>query len=227
MRKFVLPLVLSLVIALLLLAIGWLWSGRGLGAPFPGVTAVSQVSAHTVVKEVLPIGEYASLAYHYTSVVKDINTKDIKGWNIPFTTRKYIFTYDGVMKLGIDGSKIVVTEPEATPPEGPPSEAGLPLLRIVFPAIQILSHEIIEDSIEVFEQSQTIFNEIKLQDAFRVTGDRKLEMEQKALEGGLAGEARASLEQQFGALLRGLPGIRDSYAVEFAWEPPGETPAAQ
>ena len=103
----------------------------------------------------------------------------------------------------------------------------------MFPAIQILSNEIIEDSIEVFEQSQTIFNEIKLQDAFRVTGDRKLEMEQKALEGGLAGEARASLAQQFGALLRGLPGIRDSYAVEFAWEPPrdvpppGETPAAQ
>jgi hypothetical protein len=230
MRKFVLPFVLSLVIALLLLAIGWLWAGRGrgTGAAFPGVTAASQVSAHTIVKEVLPIGEYASLAYHYTSVVKDINTKDIKGWNIPFTTRKYIFTYDGVMKLGIDASTITVMEPgEASAGE------GLPVLRIVFPPIQILSHEIIEDSIEVFEQSQTIFNEIKLQDAFRVTADRKLEIEKKALEGGLAGEARASLEQQFGALLRGLPGIRDGYAVEFAWEPPvevpppGETAAAQ
>jgi len=175
------------------------------------VTEKSEVSAHTTIKEILPIGEYASLAYHYTSVVKDINSKDFKGLTIPFTTRKYIFTYDGMMKLGIDGTRIKVEEIEAV-------EGRLPVIRIVLPPIKILSHEVIDDSVEIFEQSQTIFNEIKIQDAFNVTADRKREMEAKVMASDAVREARISTEQQFGALLKALPGIRDSYDIVFVWQ---------
>jgi len=175
------------------------------------VTDKSETSVHTIVKEILPIGEFASLAYHYTSVVKDVNTKDINGWNIPFTTRKYIFTYDGTMKLGVDGTLIKVEEGEA-------GESGLPVIRVVLPPIKILSHEIADNSIEVFEQSQTIFNEINIQDAFRVTAERKREMEEKVMAANVVKEARASTEQQFGSLLRALPGIRGNYDIEFVWQ---------
>jgi len=175
------------------------------------VTEKSETSAHTIIKEILPIGEFASLAYHYTSVVKDVNTKDINGWNIPFTTRKYIFTYDGTMKLGIDGTRIKVEDGEAV-------EGGLPVIRVVLPPIKILSHEIADNTIEVFEQSQTIFNEINIQDAFRVTAERKREMEEKVMADNVVNEARASTEQQFGALLRALPGIKDSCDIVFVWQ---------
>ncbi|MDR1505497.1 MAG: DUF4230 domain-containing protein [Treponema sp.] len=214
MKRFLLPAVLAAVIVALLLAVGYLLGGRQLGLPLPESVTGPQVSAHTVVKEVLPVGEYASLAYHYTSVVRDISSKDINGWNIPFTTRKYIFTYDGVMKLGIDGTRIRVEEV--------PLSAGGPEIRVILPPVRILSHEIIDGSIEVFEQSQTIFNEIKIEDAFRVTADRKREMEDKALLGGAVDDAKASLEQQFGSLLRGIPGIKGNYGVVFVWEVPGE-----
>jgi hypothetical protein len=216
--KRLLPLILVFIIVLLLLAVGYLLAGKA-GMKMPLVTENSKLSAHTVLKGVLPIGEYASLAYHYTSVVKDINSKDIKGWNIPFTTRKYIFTYDGVMKLGIDAGKISIGE-TGVEPDGAETE-DMPVIRITLPPVKILSHEIIDDSIEVFEQSQTIFNEIKIEDAFKVTAERKLEMEAKAMEGNAVEEARVSLEQQFGALLGGLPGIKDSYRVEFVWAAPG------
>jgi hypothetical protein len=230
-KKTILLVVLIVVIVGLLLAIGFLLGGKKLGFDIPAlITEQSDISAHTVVKEVLPIGEYASLAYHYTSVVKDINARDIKGWTIPFTTRKYIFTYDGTMKLGIDGSKVRV-EDSADPAaaEGTSSEAGTtgesaepgkPVIRIVLPPIKILSHEVMDDSIEVFEQSQTIFNEIKLEDAFNVTADRKREMEEKVMAGTVVDEAKASLEQQFGNLLKGLPGVQD-YDLEFVWEDQG------
>jgi len=170
----------------------------------------SEISAQTIIKEVLPIGEYASLAYHYTSVVKDVNSKDFHGWTIPFTTRKYIFTYNGTMKLGIDGTKIQIEEKAA--------ENGLPVIIITLPPVKILSHEIIEDSIEVFEQSQTIFNEINIQDAFNVTAERKRELEIDVMESDVVNDARASAEQQLGALLRALPGIRGVYDIEFAWQ---------
>jgi hypothetical protein len=215
-KRFLLPAVLIIIIVALLLAVGYLLGGRQLGLPFPESITQSQISAHTVVKEVLPVGEYASLAYYYTSVVKDINSKDLNGWTLPFTTRKYIFTYDGIMKLGIDGTKVRVEEV--------PDPVKGPLIRIILPSIQILSHEIKNDSIEVFEQSQTIFNEIKIEEAFKVTADRKREMEDRVLSGGAVDDARASLEQQFGSLLRGIPGIKDSYDLAFVWEAPEPAP---
>jgi hypothetical protein len=223
-KRIVFFIVLIVIIIGLLFVIGFLLRGRKPGLNLPElITEQSEVSAHTVLKEVLPIGEYASLAYHYTSVVKDVSRKDIKGITIPFTTRKYIFTYDGTMKLGIDGSQIRVEEPgTGTAEEAPDAPLtgvnGLPLIRIILPPVRILSHEIDDDSIEVFEQSQTIFNEIKIEEAFRVTADRKREVEQKVMAGSAVNEAKVSTEQQFGALLKGLPGIRDSYDIVFAWQ---------
>jgi hypothetical protein len=223
-KRFLLPAVLIGVIALLLAVIGVLVRNKIPAIALPEIISEkSDISAHTVVKEVLPIGEYACLAYHYTSVVKDVNTKDIRGWNIPFTTRKYIFTYDGIMKLGIDGNKIRVEEEpsRAAVPKGPETAPGgpdLPVIRIFLPPVQILSHEISEGSIEVFEQSQTIFNEIKIEDAFRVTADRKRELEAKVMASDVPNEARDSVEQQFGTLLKNLPGIRGAYAIEFTWQ---------
>jgi hypothetical protein len=213
MKRFLLALILIIVcLVLLLIALIYFYGNRR--ADSSQVFAEkSDVSAHTVIKDILPIGEYASLVYHYTSVVKDINTKDIKGWTIPFTTRKYIFTYDGKMKLGIDGTKVRVEE--AAPG---PEENALPVIRIILPPIMLLSHEIMDDSIEVFEQSQTIFNEIKIQDAFKVTAERKREMEERVMAGDAVKEARISVEQQFGAFLKALPGILDNYIPVFVWQ---------
>jgi len=183
------------------------------------ITEKAEVSAHTIIKDILPIGEYASLVYHYTSVVKDTNAKDFKGWTIPFTTRKYIFTYDGKMKLGIDGTKVRVEEAAPVAAEDAASEnKTLPVIRIILPPIKILSHEIIDDSIEVFEQSQTIFNQINIQETFKVTAERKHEMEEKVMAGDAVKEARNSVEQQFGAFLRALPGIMDNYNPVFVWQ---------
>jgi hypothetical protein len=246
MKRIILFSVMLLFIVLLVLAVGYLLGSenRGPKAEWLAVEPQSIVSVHTVVKDVLPVGEFASLAYHYTSVVKNVNSKDINGWNIPFTTRKYIFTYDGTMKLGIDCGKIQV---EARPPEEEISGASpvgdipagsgaaeLPAeaetvessgegpkpgeIWVSLPPIKILSHEVFEDTIEVYDQAQTIFNEIKIEEAFRVTGDRKREMEARVqTTDTVIEEAKASLELQFGRLLRELPGIKDIYTIVFIW----------
>jgi len=218
MKRIILPIILSVVIAGLLVVIGLLLRGKKPDFKvLPEIGQKSEVSAHTTIKEVLPIGEYASLAYHYTSVVKDINTKDIKGWTIPFTTRKYIFTFDGKIKLGIDGSQIRIEEVLQDEDNAETAES-MPVIRIYLPPIKILSHEIIDNSIEIFEQSQTIFNEIKIADAFSVTADRKRELEEKVMSGSVVKEAELSAEQQFGALLESLPGIKGKYKLEFVWQ---------
>ena len=198
MRRFLLPAVLLVIIAGLLVVIGLLLGGKK--------ASKTEISTHTVVKEILPVGEYASLVYRYTSVVKNVSAKDLNGWEIPFTTKKYIFTYTGAIKLGVDGTQIQVEK-----------EAG-PVIRIILPPIKILSHEIIDNSVEVFEQSQTIFNEIKIAEAFKVTTDRKREMEEKVMASSVIKEAQDSMEQQLGALIKGLPAIQNRYEILFVWQ---------
>ena len=205
MRRIIFPAVLLAVIAGLLVVIGLLLGKKEEGK--------IEVSTHTVVKEIMPVGEYASLVYRYTSVVKNVNAKDLHGWEIPFTTKKYIFSYDGAIKLGVDGTRIRV------------EEAGS-AIRIILPPIEILSHEVVDGSVEVFEQSQTIFNEIKIAEAFKVTAGRKHEMEKKVKAGSVVKQAQASMEQQLGALLKGLPGIQGRYEIIFVWEEPKPNPKA-
>jgi hypothetical protein len=245
MKRIILFAVLLLLVALLVLAVGYLLGSKTSDSKPEWMAAGPQsvVSVHTVVKDVLPVGEFASLAYHYTSVVKNVNSKDINGWNIPFTTRKYIFTYDGTMKLGIDcgGIQVEVNPPveeisaESQASDVPAGEDSENLeaavdnpetvegpkpgeIWVSLPPIKILSHEVFEDTIEVYDQSQTIFNEIKIEEAFRITGERKREMEEKMQTSGTAiEEARASLELQFGKLLQELPGIKDIYTIVFVW----------
>ena len=221
MKRFLLPAILLAVIAGLLVLVGSLLGGRNFRF-LPQITEQTERSAHTVLKEALPIGEYASLAYHYTTVVREINARDIRGWTIPFTTRRFIFSYDGIMKLGIDGTQIWIEEEDLESKVISDAEAAtsLPQIRIFLPPIKILSHEIIDGSIEVFDQSQTIFNEIRIEDAFNVTAERRRELEEKVMAGSVIQEARRSAEQQLGGLLGSLPGIRDRYEIVFIWQAP-------
>jgi hypothetical protein len=45
-------------------------------------------------------------------------------------------------------------------------------------------------------------------------------MEEKVLSSSAVDDAKASLEQQFGSLFRGLPGIWEAYDLAFVWEAP-------
>ena len=69
----------------------------------------------------------------------------------------------------------------------------------------LLSLEIDEDSIEVFDEKTSIFNPFTVEDFTSFQSDQKAAMEEKALSRGLLAEARAkavsSVEQLFAAAL--------------------------
>ena len=87
-------------------------------------------------------------------------------------------------------------------------EKLLPLAALATPNIpeaEILSHEIDEDSMEVFDEKTSIFNPFTVEDFTSFQSDQKAAMEEKALSRGLLAEARAkavsSVEQLFAAAL--------------------------
>ena len=167
--------------------LGGRWSaGRSETAKIDTVVLQNQLSE---------IRELATVTYAYTNMAQFESSNDFYGVKIPFTTKSFILTYDGTVKAGVDldGAEVSVSGTTVT---------------ITLPEAEILSHEIDEDSMEVFDQTHNIFNPIEITDYTGFTSfqsDQKAAMEEKALSRGLLAEARAkavsSVEQLFAAAL--------------------------
>ena len=158
-----------------------------------------QIDAVVLQNQLTEIRELATVTYAYTNMAQFENSNDFYGVKIPFTTKSFILTYDGTIKAGVDldGAAVDVSGTAVT---------------ITLPEAQILSHEIDEDSVEVFDEKASIFNPFTVEDFTSFQADQKAAMEERALSRGLLEEARrkavSSVEQLLSAALP------DPYTVE-------------
>ena len=120
--------------------------------------------------------ELTTLKYHYTNMGQFQNQSDFYGWKVPFTTKSFIVSYDGVINAGVDldGAMVKVTGKK---------------IQIMIPHAKILSHEIYEESLQVFLEKASIFNPIKISDYNDFSMDQKQIVEEKAIDKGLLMEA--------------------------------------
>ena len=134
--------------------------------------------------QIRDISELASVTYTYTNMAQFESSNDFYGVKIPFTTKSFILTYDGTIKAGVDLSQATVDMEGST-------------VRITLPQ----SHEIDEDSVEVFDEKTSIFNPFTVEDFSSFQADQKKAMEEKALGKGLLDEAQAKAEASVRQLL--------------------------
>ena len=140
--------------------LGGRWSaGRSETAKIDTVVLQNQLSE---------IRELATVTYAYTNMAQFESSNDFYGVKIPFTTKSFILTYDGTVKAGVDldGAEVSVSGTTVT---------------ITLPEAEILSHEIDEDSMEVFDEKTSIFNPFTVEDFTSFQSDQKAAMEEKAL----------------------------------------------
>ena len=134
------------------------------------------------------------MAYYYTNMGRFENQVDFYGWKVPFTTKSFIISYDGVIKAGVDLTKVSI-----------PVDEAAKTVSVTLPGSQILSHEIPEDSLEVFDESDNIFNRITIEDYAGFTKDQKALMEQRAIDNGLLTGADEKARDAVSAFLSLLP----------------------
>lgn len=144
------------------------------------------------------VQQLVTVEYHYTNMGKFEDQKDFYGWKVPFTTKSFIVSYDGIIKAGIDMSALDIQVDEAAK-----------TVTITMPGSGIISHEILEDSLEVFDESSNIFNPISIEDYNGFTADQKGAMEQKARERGIFQEADGKAYTAVESLLSMLPGMEE------------------
>ena len=106
------------------------------------------------VEEILkPASELITVKYHYTDADVFENYKQIRGWKIPGTTNKTIFTYDGVISVGVDFSQIgVQVDPDTQ------------TITISLPEPSVIANEINASSFQYYDVSNSVFNQTEMDD---------------------------------------------------------------
>lgn len=158
------------------------FAGRG------GVEETSELDAVVLENQLTGISELASVTYSYTNMAQFRNSSEFYGMKVPFTTKSFILTYDGVIKAGVDLSAAEV-------------RVSGTAVTVKLPEAAILSHEIDEDSVEVFDEKTSIFNPFTVEDMAAFQADQKQAMEAKALDKGLLTEAAEKAKISVEALL--------------------------
>lgn len=77
-------------------------------------------------------------------------------------------------------------------------------IKVTVPKAKILSHEIDEKSIEVFDETKNIFNQISITDYNQFAIDQKDKMEKSVKEKGLLEEAQKKVESTIKTFIKSL-----------------------
>lgn len=135
-----------------------------------------EITSADLSQQLQNINELSTVKYIYTNMGQFQQSNDFYGVTIPFTTKKFIVSYDGIIRAGVDISKTTINIDETD-------------IKIIVPAAQIMSHEIDENSLQIFDESKNIFNPISIEDYNQFQIDQKGAIEKKAVDSGLLNDA--------------------------------------
>lgn len=152
----------------------------------------TQITEHLLRQQLEQTGELATVKYFYTDMGQFENSLQLGNTNIPFTKKSFIISYDGVIKAGINMDQIKMDLDGKT-------------LRITLPKATILSHEVDQDSVTVYDERHSIFNGLDTKDVIEFQKNQKAAMEERAIENGLLKEAQDNakkrLKELYGTIL--------------------------
>ena len=154
------------------------------------------ITADLLGQQLRDIQELSTVEYHYTNMGRFENQKDFYGWKVPFTTKSFIVAYDGVIKAGVDLSEMKI-------------EVSGKTITVTMPEAKVLSHEMDEESLEVYDETHNIFNPIEIEDYTQFTADQKESIEARALDNGLLTSAAQRAENIVRGLIEALPGMEE------------------
>ncbi len=172
-------------------AAGAVWSRAG---------SATTVTSDLLSQRIRAVSELATVEYHYTNMGKFENQVDFYGWKVPLTRKRFIVSYDGVIKAGVNADKIAVQVRGKT-------------VTVTLPAAEVLSHEIDDDSLQIFDETTNIFNPLKISDYTGFAADQKSAVESKATQNGLLTEAADKARDAVAHLLSLAPGM-EAYQIE-------------
>lgn len=165
------------------------------------------ISSETVESSLKEAKELTTLKYNYKNVASYENSQEFHGITLPFTTKKFLYTYQGEINAGVDLDKARVDVNEASK-----------IISVTLPQASILSHDIDENSVMVYDEKNSIFNPLKLEDYSDFRKEEEAKVEKEAIDKGLLEEAKEKSEKAVKELLDINPIISKEYTINIKFE---------
>lgn len=170
------------------------------------VTEHEEISGETIRSGMTDIGELATEEYWFTQVQTYDSSKSAQifdlSFDLPLTRNKFVYSYDGVIKAGVDFAAASVEVDNA-----------LRRVTVTLPKARILSSEIDYDSFELYDEQKSIFNPLSVRDVNKSDGELLRSAEKDAIAKGVLTRADENAETLVVNFLRGAFEVR-SYAIK-------------
>ena len=165
-----------------------------------------EITGETIRSGMTDIGELATEEYWFTQVETFDKSKTAQlfsiTFDVPLTRTKFVYSYDGVIKAGIDFTKTEVEKDELKR-----------LITITLPKAYILSSEIDYDSFQLYDEKTSIFNPLSVKDVSDTNREMICSAEKDAIAKGVLDRADKNAEKLVKNFLRGGYDLR-GYAIK-------------
>ena len=183
-------IVLILLVALALSIIGIISVSKNFS--FIGIKEFEKVDSSVIFEKMERISELSTVKYYYSDVVAYKDNKKLKDFDIPFTQKAFLIKYDGYIKAGIDADSIRIVSNEGKS------------IKLIIKNSRILDHVIDENSIYVYDEKSSVFNDLSINDVFSQIVSEKTNIENKLVEKGFLNEADNNLKIYLENMLKDL-----------------------
>lgn len=147
--------------------------------------------------------ELTTLKYHYKNVASFESSQQFQGMKLPFTTKSFLYTYEGDINSGVDLDEAEVKVDDESK-----------IITIKLPKVKVLSHDIDEDSVMIFDEKNSVFNPLELEDYTNFRKEEEAKVEKEAVEKGLLKESEKQSKIAIKELLNVNPKIAEEYTIE-------------
>ena len=162
----------------------------------------TKISSETVESALKEAKELTTLKYHYKNIASFENSQQFQGMTIPFTKKSFLYTYEGEIHAGVDLEQAKVNINE---------EAKI--INVTLPETKILSHDIDENSVMVYDEKNSIFNPLEMKDYSNFRKEEEAKVEKEAIDKGLLDEAKEQTLKAVRDILLLNPIIEEDYTV--------------
>lgn len=124
-----------------------------------------------VSEKLISISELATSRYDYSNVISIKNSLSFKDITIPFTEKSFVVKYNGYITAGLDLSTATFSIDKN-------------ILTITIPPCTILTHNVNEDEVFIFDEKTSIFNKLSMDDMLNEIVAEKSKTEEKVIKDG-------------------------------------------
>ncbi|MCI8870577.1 MAG: DUF4230 domain-containing protein [Lawsonibacter sp.] len=155
------------------------------------------ITSETIAGQLSGLQELVTQEYRYRNADKSESyAKWIFDWKRPLSEKSILVIYDGCIRAGVpmEDVRVEVDEERRT-------------VTVTLPPSRIVSNEIPQESIQVIEVKNGLFNDVTFDNYNDFIAEQKAAMEQKAVEQGILERAAREAEEAVRAVLSLMPGM--------------------